>query len=290
MMRIAVASGKGGTGKTFLSTNLFRTMRNAGLQVAIVDCDAEVPNASLFVRQEYMEAWDTRMFCPEIDREQCMFCGNCMDNCHFHAITCIPGVRYIKVMDDICHGCKVCMHLCPARAISEGWKTIGKVTAYGNAGKVQLLEARICEGGHTPVPVLRDAIDKGMKSGNDYLILDAPPGCSCPFVNTVMDADIVILVTEPTPFGLSDLKHTVDVLRQLDKKFGVVINRADMGDRHVHEYLKAEHIPLLAEIPYLDEVASLYSKGELVVDTMPALQALFIGLMKEIIKDENSNH
>ena len=229
-MKIAVASGKGGTGKTFFATNLFRIMQQNGLRTALVDCDAEVPNDAVFFQGTKLMTWDTQMLCPQIDPAVCTFCGACADHCHFHAITCIPAARYIKILPDLCHGCSSCLYDCHVGAIRKAYKTIGQVTAYRTGTAVpDLFEARLKEGEHSPVSIIRQAVSKAEEWDYDYLILDAPPGCSCPFVNTVMDADHVILVTEPTPFGLSDLRHTVQVLRQLGKSFAVVINRSDLG-------------------------------------------------------------
>lgn len=290
MVKIAIASGKGGTGKTFLSTNLYRVMRESGLKVGIVDCDAEVPNSALFLQGEKQEEWPVKVFCPTIDVDKCTFCGTCADVCNFHAITCIPSANYVKVLPDLCHACTACLHSCPSGAVVPGWKEVGKVSAYGESETLHLVEARIREGEHSPVPIIRDAILRGEKSGWDYLILDAPPGCACPFVNTVKDADLVFLVTEPTPFGLSDLKHTVKVLRQLGKSFYVIINRADIGDGRMKEYLAAEQIGLIAELPYSEHVASLYSQGKFVVDEDDLLSPVFTSLMNKIVRYENCSH
>ena len=283
MKKISIASGKGGTGKTFLSTNLFRTMESEGLNVAMVDCDAEVPNDAVFIDRDRVVKWKTDVVKAVIDPEKCVYCGKCAEACSFNAITCVPAAKYVKVMTDICHGCGVCMYVCPQKAISEGSKSIGEVTGYGSEGHPVLFEARTYEGQNTPVPVIRQAIRKAENARADYLLLDAPPGCSCPFVNTVMDADLVILITEPTPFGLSDLKHTVDVLRRLKKDFQVVINRADIGDSRLKTYLKEEGIPLLAEIPYSEKIASSYARGIVAVDENESMKELFRNLMKKII-------
>ena len=283
MKRITIASGKGGTGKTFLSTNLFRTMEAEGLKVAMVDCDAEVPNDSVFIRRARLSSWKTEVVKAEIDREKCTYCGRCAEACRFNAITCVPSAKYVKIMTDICHGCGVCGFVCPEQAIVENTKCVGEVTGYGDGESPALFEARTYEGQNTPVPVIRHAIKMAETSGVDYLILDAPPGCSCPFVNTVMGADLVILITEPTPFGLSDLKHTVAVLRQLKKSFHVVINRADLGDGSMKAYLKEEKISLLAEIPYAQSIASCYACGEIAVEQNEAMKRLFVNLMKRIV-------
>lgn len=287
-MKIAIASGKGGTGKTFLSTNLFATMKHSGLDAVLVDCDAEVPNASVFIRGELIEAWPTRLLCPRIDASKCAFCTACSESCSFHAITCIPAAKYIKVLPDLCHGCGACLLECPHGAVQKDWKTVGKVSAYGENNRPALFEARLDEGQHSPVPVIREAIKRAETTGADYLILDAPPGCSCPFVSTVTDADLVLLITEPTPFGLSDLKHTVEVLRRIDKPFGVIINRAGLGDESMKQWLQAEGISLLAEIPYSEQIASHYAGGELAVQTDTEMQELFNHITQSIIAHENS--
>ena len=280
MKQFAIASGKGGTGKTFLATHLFAAMEQSGFSVTLVDCDAEVPNDSLFIKEKVRKVWSAKVLCPEINVDQCVYCGRCAEACHFHAITCIPGAHYIKVMPDLCHGCSACIYQCAQRAISPSSKEVGKVTVYGDLPR--LVEARLNEGQHSPVPVIREALLRAYTGGADYLLLDAPPGCSCPFVNTVMEADEVILVTEPTPFGLNDLKNTVEVLRQLKKSFGVVINRSDLGDAALKQYLTAQRIPLWAEIPYSEEVAHRYSRGELDLNADAALKQVFMNLVKQL--------
>ena len=290
MIKIAIASGKGGTGKTFFSTNLYKVMKQNGFNVGVIDCDAEVPNAALFLKGEELGTWPVKVFCPQMETEKCIYCAQCADICHFHAITCIPSAKYVKILPDLCHACQACLHVCPSGAIVPGAKEVGKVTAYGDNSHCHLIEARIKEGEHSPVPVIRDAIQHGEEIGWDYLILDAPPGCACPFVNTVKDADMVILITEPTPFGLSDLKHTVNVLRQFGKPYQVVINRADIGDGKVKDYLEAEHIGLMAEVPYSEQIASLYSQGKLAVEAELKMNQLFTRLMNKILQNESCNH
>ena len=289
-MRIAVASGKGGTGKTFLSTNLFTRMKQSGLRVAMVDCDAEVPNASLFLEGKVVEQKPVEVLCPKIDLEKCTRCGICADGCAYHAITCIEGMNYIKLIENLCHGCGACLVECPQKAVVKAYKTIGQVSKIDLGAGYYLYEARTMEGVHSPVEVIRHALTEAEKQKADYLILDAPPGCSCPFVNTVDQADFVVLVTEPTPFGLSDLRHTVEVLRHLERPFGVVINRADLGSDQMRQWLREERIPLLLEIPYSEQVASVYARGGLVVSADRNFAALFDELLKRITAYESSNY
>ena len=281
-MKIAIASGKGGTGKTLLATNLFAVIRDAGRSVALVDCDAEVPNDSVFVRCAIRGKTPVKMLCPEINTEACRMCGECARNCAFHAITCIPQMNYIKLLADLCHGCAACIVECPHEAIREGWKQIGEVTALACDGGQMLYEGRIREGEHSPVEIIREAIAEGEASGADVLILDAPPGCSCPFINTVSKADRVVLITEPTPFGLSDLQHAVEVLRRIGKSFSVVINRCDLGTGIMQQWLRDEGIEVLAEIPYSEEVARLYSAGKLVVEHSPAMREIMEGITQKL--------
>lgn len=287
MLKIAIASGKGGTGKTFVSTNLFSTLEQAGYTATLVDCDAEVPNASLFIQDNLQQETTTSIFCPQADTTLCTYCGTCAEVCHFHAITCIPSVRYLKIMPDLCHGCTACLHLCPAQAIRSGWKAIGKISFYGKE-RTRLIEARLNEGEHSSVRILQDAISSGEQTASDFLILDAPPGCSCPFVHTAAGADLVLLVTEPTPFGLSDLKHTITVLREMNKPFGVIINRSDIGDGQLQEFLRTEQIPLWTEIPYSETIASLYAQGKLAVREDLTARNIFLNLLKHIVAYEIS--
>ena len=285
MIKIAVASGKGGTGKTFFATNLFSMMQREGYRTALVDCDAEVPNDKVFFDTRQMMSWQTQLLCPEVNPSACTFCGVCADHCHFNAITCIPAAHYINILPDLCHGCSSCLYDCQEGAIKQAYKTIGRVTAYRTSTPVpDLFEARLKEGEHSPVAVIRQAIAHAEEWNYDYLILDAPPGCSCPFVHTVMGADRVVLVTEPTPFGLSDLRHSVQVLRQLKKKFSVVINRSDLGTSALKDWLTAEQIPLLAEIPFAREVARIYADGGMVSASLPQFEQLFHQLVHQILK------
>ena len=289
-MRIVIASGKGGTGKTFLSTNLFRTMELKGFNPVLVDCDAEVPNDSIFIEGIPQQSWKTLMFCPEIDTDKCTYCNKCQEYCTFHAITCVPAMQYIHLSADLCHGCEACVHACQTEAILPGQKVVGTVTAIGQDSRTRLIEARIHEGQRSGVPVIRDAIARASQFSASHLILDAPPGCSCPFVNTVLGADLVILVTEPTPFGLSDLKQTIEVLRDLNQDFCVVINRSDLGDAQLETYLQKEHIPILAKIPFSRSLANAYAQGKLAIEEDAQLADLFNQLMQRVLRYENSHH
>ena len=266
MIKIAVASGKGGTGKTFISTNLFHTLSKNNYRTTLVDCDAEAPNAVAFFKSELVKKTEVTQQVPVINTDICTFCGKCHEYCNYNAILILPPVKIIKVIEDLCHDCGACSAACKFEAITEKPVSLGQVTTYSVNGKTSLLEARINIGVMSPVTVIKSAI-KEIDNMSDVAILDSPPGTSCPFVQTSASADYVILVTEPTPFGLSDLKQSVETLRTINKPFGVIINRAGLGNDSVSDYLNRENIPLLLEIPFNKEIAVHYSNGKLVSET-----------------------
>lgn len=299
MIRIAIASGKGGTGKTMLATNLFAEMKASGLRVAIADCDAEVPNTSLFLssKQEPLHPSEpTSVLCPTIVPEKCTYCGKCAEICAFHAITCISNLKYIRLLRDICHACGACLKFCPTDAIQPTRKVTGNITSYihPHDDAPSIFEGRVLEGEHSPVSVIRQVIQKaiqeGEENGLDYLLMDAPPGCSCPFVNTVIHADKVILITEPTPFGFSDLKQSINVLQRLEKPFSVVINRADLGNHEVQRWLLKNGISILAEIPFRKDYASYYAQGSLISEVDPSFRQTMRQIIHQITDHENSSH
>lgn len=281
-MKIAVASGKGGTGKTLVSTNLFWTAQNAGLPVTLVDCDAEEPNVAEFIAGELLNSYTVTQNIPVINPELCVFCGKCFNYCNYNAIVYLPANQFIKVVDDLCHDCGACMVACKFGAITEKEKQLGTVKSMYINSHAEIIEACADVGVYSPVPVIKKAIKD---ASNSYLaIFDSPPGISCPFIATVENADFVILVTEPTPFGLNDLKLSVETLKQLKRPFGVIVNRAGLGNREVYDWLKQNRIPLLLEIPFDREIARIYSEGRLLAEEKPAYQLQFKQVLKAIEK------
>lgn len=280
MIKIAIASGKGGTGKTFVSTNLFWAIQNAGMAVSLVDCDAEEPNVTEFISGKVIDHTDIFQHVPLIDPDKCLFCGRCYNYCSYNAIVFLPSSRFIKVIEDLCHDCGACMVACKGGAITEKKKLLGTVKTMAINNHAQVVEARAQVGAYSPVSLIKNAIKK--VESEKISILDSPPGISCPFIATVEKADFVVLVTEPTPFGLNDLMLTVETLRGLNKSFGVIINRSGMGDGKVYEYLKQNRIPLLMEIPFDRKIAHTYSEGRLLVNDNPQSNKLFIELLKNI--------
>ena len=290
-LKIAVASGKGGTGKTMVSTNLFWTIQKTGLPVTLVDCDAEEPNVAEFVSGDVLHTQTVTQNIPVINTELCVFCGKCFEYCNYNAIVYLPDNHFIQVVEDLCHDCGACSVACQFGAITEKEKQLGKVKSMFINSYAEIIEACADVGVYSPVPVIKKAIKEASK--NYLAIFDSPPGISCPFIATVENADFVVLVTEPTPFGLNDLKLSVETLKQLKKSFGVIVNRAGLGNMEVYNWLKQNKIPLLMEIPFDREIARIYSEGLLLAEEKPAYQLQFRELLKTIeklVKDErNSN-
>lgn len=265
MIKVAIASGKGGTGKTFIATNLFQTLIKNSYKTVLVDCDAEAPNGVAFFETKLISQSEVTHLVPVIDTGACTFCGKCHEYCSYNAIFILPPVKIIKVIEDLCHGCGACSVACEFEAITEKAVSLGQVSEYSSNGTASLLEARINIGVMSPVPVTKSAIKKADNQA-DIILLDSPPGTSCPFIQTVSSADYVILVTEPTPFGLSDLRQSIETLKKTNKPCGVIINRSGLGNNKVQEYLIKEKIPLLLEIPFSKKIAKLYSQGKIVSD------------------------
>jgi MinD superfamily P-loop ATPase len=251
-MIVSVASGKGGTGKTSVAVNLALSVGN----VQLLDCDVEEPNAYLLLNPEINKKEPVYTLIPKVDRELCNTCGECTKFCQFNAI--FVASEKILVFPDLCHSCGGCAMVCPRKAITWEKHKIGTLN-FGAADGVALVYGELEVGKPMAVPVIK-AVKKQIKEGKN-VVLDSPPGTSCPFVETVRGSDFCILVTEPTPFGLHDLKIAVEVLRKVGVPFGVVINRAGIGDKKVYDYCGKESIRILLEIPYERRIAELYSKG-----------------------------
>ena len=287
--KIAIASGKGGTGKTFISTNLFNVLQKRDFNIALVDCDAEEPNDREFIRGELRISQKVTQKVPVIDESKCTYCGKCKEYCNYNAIFFLKDTKMIKVLDELCHGCGACSVACGDNAIVEKDDILGSVNQYGVSTNSALIEARMNVGVYSPVNVIKSAIKEA--NGFDIILLDSPPGTSCPFIQTVATADYVVLVTEPTPFGLSDLMQSVDTLKSMDKSCGVIINRADLGNKDIYDYLQLENIPLLMTVPFDKKIAVSYSNGELLTNLYPDWDVKFNQLYQTITKQYgNSNH
>ncbi len=266
-MRIAIASGKGGTGKTTVSLNLAAMF---GGPVQLADCDVEEPNINLFLRCDKLVSNHVSMLVPEVDPTLCNGCGKCSELCRFRGIVSL-GAKAL-VFPELCHGCGGCAMVCPRQAITEQPHRIGSV-AVGQAGQIRLVEGRLQVGVSLVPPVIR-AVREQLLDDLPAL-LDAPPGTSCPVVATLRETDYVLLVTDPTPFGLHDLRLAVAMVRELGLPCGVVINRAGNDQVGLHHYCMDENLPVLLELPEDRQIAEVVSKGELVSHVLPEYGRMF---------------
>jgi MinD superfamily P-loop ATPase len=273
-MIIAVASGKGGTGKTTVAVNLARALDQ---EVLLLDCDVEEPNAGLFLRGQFCEQTDVTLPVPEVDETRCDGCGECSRLCQFGAIVSF-GTKALT-FPELCHGCGGCSKVCPRQAIGEVGHRLGQVATM-HSGMITLIEGRLDVGVPMAPPVVQ-AVKRHLsrRAPGQVAILDAPPGTSCPVITTLHDVDAVLLVTEPTPFGLHDLSLAVEMVRALQRPFGVVLNRVGVGDDRVERFCRRERIPILLEIPDDRRIAQAYSRGELVVEVLPEFRDLLNCLM-----------
>jgi MinD superfamily P-loop ATPase len=257
-MIISVASGKGGTGKTTIAVNLALSLTN----VQFLDCDVEEPNAQIFLKARMTGEKKAFILVPKVDEAKCTYCGQCREVCAYHAIAVLPGTEGIKgkvlVFPHLCHGCGACSLLCPQGAIKEVHKEIGLIEI-GEKQGMQFIHGCLNVGETMSPPLIRQV--KEYINPTRTVIIDAPPGTSCPVITAVKGSDFCILVTEPTPFGLNDLILAVEVLKEIQIPFGVIINRADIGDQKVELYCKENNIPILMRIPFDREIAQLYSNG-----------------------------
>lgn len=273
-MIISVASGKGGTGKTTFATNLVSAL---GSSAQLLDCDVEEPNAHLFLHPEILSSETIYTFVPEIDHDNCSRCRNCSDICRFSAVT-VVGEK-VLVFPELCHGCGGCQEVCENGAILAGKRELG-VVEVGRSGEIGFAHGRLRIGEAMAPPLIR-AVRQQTVAGIDNII-DAPPGTSCPVIASMRGADFVVLVTEPTPFGLHDLTLAVEAVKVLGIPCGLVINRSDLGDNQVLEYAEREGLPVLLEIPFDRNIAEAYSRGLLLVDFAARWKEIFIGVRDRI--------
>jgi MinD superfamily P-loop ATPase len=275
-MIISIASGKGGTGKTLVATSLALSLKDKQ-RVQLLDCDVEEPNAHIFLKPVLASSEPVCIQIPKVDEKKCTYCGKCAEVCTYNAIAVLPD--RVLVFPELCHGCGACSYLCPEKAISEEGRETG-VVEQGNSDGIEFVQGRLAIGEAMPSPVIRRVKEYAKADG--VVIIDVPPGTSCPVVESIKDSHFCLLVTEPTPFGLNDLVLAVETVRELDIPLAVVLNRAGVGDNKVEEYCHQENIPILLTIPLDTEIARLYSRGMTLAEGMPEWKERFIGLFDKI--------
>lgn len=275
-MIIAVASGKGGTGKTTVAVNLALA---ASRPVHLLDCDVEEPNCQIFLKARIALRETVCLLVPSVDDTRCTSCGECGRVCQYHAIVSLAAKPL--VFPELCHGCGGCVKACPTGAISEVEREIGVVEA-GTRRNMEFTQGRLRVGQPTSPPLIRAV--KKRASREALTIVDCPPGTSCPVVAAVRDSDFVVLVTEPTPFGLNDLRLAIEVVGKLGMPFGVVVNRAGIGDDGVYVFCERRNTPVILTIPDDRRIAEAYSRGVPVVEALPEYRHLFKGLLEKLEK------
>lgn len=272
-MRIAVASGKGGTGKTTVAVSLALSLagddltdRGTSGSPLLLDCDVEAPDAHVFLQPTLERTAEAHLLVPAVDDDRCTACGQCAEVCAFNALAVLG--RGVLVLSEMCHGCGSCRLVCPEDAIREIPRVIGRLEG-GSAGAVRFARGLMNVGEAMPVPIIRQLKAWAVREPGQVTIVDAPPGTSCPVVEAIRDSDFVLLVTEPTPFGLHDLELAVDLVSELGLPAGIVINRDGIGDGGVEAFCQARNLPVLLRIPFERAIAEGIARGKTLLDVRP---------------------
>ena len=284
--KIAIASGKGGTGKTTVAVNLYSGLKQKfGSRILLADCDVEEPNTLLFFHHALVSAENaiTQMI-PAIDTEKCTFCRECVMYCEFNAIVVLPTAGFAAVNPELCHSCGACSVACTESAVTEYSEVIGSVNLFNSPDGDQLVEGRLKIGSARQTPMVK-AVKKKVKDKADIIIYDAPPGTSCQVVETISGANYIVLVTEPTPFGLHDLQLMVSLVRELKIPFGIVINKSGIGNREVYDFIEHEGIQLIGEVPFSKEYASMYAKGKITGEVPDIIHKAYSGISEYIAQN-----
>lgn len=275
-MILSIASGKGGTGKTTIAVNLALSLRETQA-VQFLDCDVEEPNAHFFLKAHLTGDRVVSIPIPEIIEEKCTYCGRCAEVCAYNALAVLKDT--VLVFPELCHGCGGCSLLCPEKAIKEKDQRIG-IIEVGSSNNIQFIHGKLDIGQAMSPPLIREI--KKCINATRLVIIDAPPGTSCPVIEALKGSDFSLLVTEPTPFGLNDLKLAVETLKEMEIPFGVVINRAGVGDSGVEDYCQEKNLPLLMTLPMDRDIAVAYSEGIPIIEALPAYRKKFIELFRKI--------
>jgi MinD superfamily P-loop ATPase len=285
-MRLSIASGKGGTGKTLLATNLATLWSRQGRSVAYIDGDAEEPNGHLFLNPTINLQKRVTVKVPTLGNKKCNYNHKCQEVCSFNAILSVKG--HIVVFNELCHSCGACIIACPDNALKETNREIGTISI-GTSNSMIFASARLDVGEARVTPLIKEIVKLGDQMSG-LVVVDAPPGTSCSAMAAAASADLLLLVTEPTPFGLHDLSLAVEMGRALDLPIAVVINRSDLGNDDVRKYLDRENLPLLAEVPFDRQVATAYAESRLAIDADGPFGESLRTLEKKIIDMMGEEH
>ncbi|MFO8082947.1 MAG: ATP-binding protein [Desulfobacterales bacterium] len=280
-MIISVASGKGGTGKTTIAVNLAVSL---GENAILLDCDVEEPNAHLFIEPELNLSIPVTTPVPEIDEKKCNLCGKCEEICQFKAIVLVAET--VLTFPELCHSCGGCFLVCPENAIHEKARELGEIKV-GKKDGLEMVFGKLRVGEAMSPPLIKQV--RGYERTDKVTIIDAPPGTSCPVIAAMKDTDFVLLVTEPTPFGLHDLELAYGAVKILGIPCGLIINRADLGDDRVKKFAQQAQIPILMEIPFDRKIAEIYSRGGLLVKDMEGMKDKFLDLFDKIKEQVGSD-
>ena len=286
-MKIAIASGKGGTGKTTVSTNLASLLAESE-NVVLTDLDVEEPNSGLFISGKMLHEEDKFKMIPEWKKDECILCGNCQKVCNFNAVMKLG--KMIMVFPELCHGCYACSELCPTKSLPMVPKKMGELKHY-KSGNLDFIESKLIIGEEQAVPLIKQTLDYVDENSpaKTIKIFDAPPGTSCPVIEATKDADLILLVTEPTPFGLHDLILAIETMKELKKEMGVIINRFGIGDNNVEKYCEENDITVIAKIPNMRKIAEIYSEGNLLYTKIPEVKIQLESIISFISEYQQEN-
>ncbi|NMA67504.1 MAG: 4Fe-4S binding protein [Clostridiaceae bacterium] len=277
-MKIAVLSGKGGTGKTLVSVNLAAVLEKS----TYIDCDVEEPNGYLFFKPENIKEEEVTVRIPKVDEKLCSGCRKCVDFCKFNALAYIKDK--LIIFEEICHACGGCILLCPEKALAEKEKVIGKIQK-GTSGKVTVYTGILKPGEPSGTPIIKKLLTLVKPQTNSQSFIDCPPGSACTVMESIQDADYCILVAEPTVFGVHNLNMVYELVKLFNKPFGVVLNKCLEEDNPAEKFCLERDIRILCRIPYDKELGILNSNAEIAVRKSEKYHTLFSSLLEKVKKE-----